>query len=83
MTRERSKSPSKRRKQSAKEKRHHAARDALDECMAKIHGVLGLITSFAHEEHFEDVSGACWLLYDELERLDERVSDAVLSLEDR
>jgi hypothetical protein len=77
---ERAKSISAARKQKLLERRHHIARNALDESMAKIHGVLGLITSFAHEEHFEDVSGACWLLYDELDRLDDAVSDAILSV---
>lgn len=71
----------KRPKESTKEKRYHAARNALDESMMKIRGVLGLITTFATKEQFADVEGACWLLYDELERLDDSVSDVVIAME--
>lgn len=56
-------------------KRNLDARNAIDESLAKVLGVLGVITSFAREEDFKDVQNACWLISDEIERLEERLGD--------
>lgn len=54
---------------------HLDARNAIEESMAKMSGVLGVITSFAREENFKDVQNACWMVADEIERLQERLGD--------
>jgi hypothetical protein len=51
------------------------ARNAIDESLAKISGVLGIITCYAREEDFEDVQNACWMIADEIERLEEKLGD--------
>lgn len=67
------------RKKAPKPKPYHKGRNALDESLAKIGGVLGLITLYAKAEDAEHVLNACWLISDELENLDDAVSDVFLS----